>query len=159
VAADVAHHVLGHAAACGLLGGRVRVVSAIYVACTVRGAPVDLAGPAANLAVGLAAWAASRGPRLSPAVRLALLLAAAFNLFWLEGQLVFNAATRGDDWGELLRTVRYPRAWQVALVAVGAAAYAWTVRAVGSALRRLAGAAPGQRPGPRPARRRRGSGG
>lgn len=143
VAADVAHHVLGHAAACGLFGGRVRFVSAIYVACTVRGAPVDLAGPAANLAVGAAAWAASRGPRPSPAVRLTLLLAAAFNLFWLEGQLVFNAATRGDDWGELLRTVRYPRAWQVALVGVGATAYLQTVRAVGTALRRLAGATAG----------------
>jgi len=109
-----------------------------YVACTVTGGPVDLAGPAANLVAGLAAWGTGRVTRRSPVVHLTLLLTAAFNLFWFEGQLVFDAATARDDWQELLRAVAYSPAWRIGLVGVGAATYLLTVRGLGAALRRLA---------------------
>jgi hypothetical protein len=55
VAADGAHHALGHGTACLALGGRIRSLSSIFVDCSLTGSAIDLAGPFANLVVGLGA--------------------------------------------------------------------------------------------------------
>ena len=43
--ADIAHHVLGHGATCLALGGRIVLLSSIFVDCTVRGSAIDRPGP------------------------------------------------------------------------------------------------------------------
>lgn len=129
--ADVGHHAVGHGASCLALGGRIRSLSSIFVDCSLTGAAIDLAGPCANLAIGAVALLAARlATHTSASMRLFIVLAAAFNLFWLELQLVFSAATRTDDWAEPMRyfhaaePVRYP------MIAAGVLAYVWTVRTV-----------------------------
>ena len=79
--------------------------------------------------------------------KLASILCAAFNLFWLEGQLIFSAATRQDDWDQLIRVLRPQEAWRWGLVVLGTSAYLLTLRALGRALRSYAS--------PHPARLRR----
>ncbi|TAL29900.1 hypothetical protein [Phenylobacterium sp.] len=137
VLADVAHHLFGHAAACLALGGQLQSVTSIHVACSVTGAPVDLAGPAANLAIGVGAWLWAI-PTRRPRLRLFLLLCAAFNLLWLEGQLVFSAAARQDDWDQLILALTPRETWRWVLIAIGAAAYVGTVHALAMSLRGFA---------------------
>src|SRR5580658_2205809 len=80
VSADVAHHALGHGAACLALGGRIRSLSSVFVNCSVTGAVIDLAGPFANLVTGLAAALCIRVVhRTSTPTRLFFILVAAFN--------------------------------------------------------------------------------
>jgi hypothetical protein len=135
LSADVAHHALGHAGACLVLGGRVVSLSSIYVNCTIRGATIDLAGPFANLAVGLVAFVVARyAARSSPVTRLFYVLAAAFNLFWFELQLVFSAATRTDDWAWALRHYGTGAPVRYGLIAFGALAYFATIRLTASQL-------------------------
>ena len=135
--ADIAHHALGHAAACLGLGGRIDSLTSIHVACTLTGEHVDVAGPMANLAVGLVCWRAARAlvDHPWPRLRLFLILAAAFNLFWLEAQLVFSAATRQDDWELVLQALHPTGAWRIGAMIGGAGAYLLTVMVVARLLR------------------------
>src|SRR5436309_2789518 len=85
----VSHHALGHGGACFALGGRINSLSSIFVDCSLTGTAIDLAGPFANLALGLLALLAMRFARpTSASARLFLILVAAFNLFWFELQLL-----------------------------------------------------------------------
>lgn len=137
ILADLAHHMFGHAAACVGLGGQIQSLTSIHVACTVTGAAVDLAGPVANLIVGVGAWLLAV-PVRRPRIRLFLLLCAAFNLLWLEGQLIFSAATHQDDWDQLIQMLKPQDAMRWGLVLVGALAYLATIRALGVSLRSYA---------------------
>lgn len=131
--ADVAHHALGHGGACLALGGRILLLSSIQTRCTVTGAAVDVAGPLANLLLGLASWVAAVAVRSErPALKLLLLMSAGFNLFWLEGQLIFSAAARTDDWDQLIRGLSPSQAWRAGLIAIGAGGYGLTVRGLGA---------------------------
>ena len=141
ILADAAHHMFGHAAACVVFGGRLQSLTSTHVACTVTGSAVDLAGPAANLIVGVGAWLLAI-PVRRPVVRLFLLLCAGFNLFWLEGQLIFSAATHQDDWAQLIQMLKPQEAMRWGLVLFGASAYLLTVRALGMALRSYASPGP-----------------
>lgn len=126
--ADVAHHVLGHGGACLALGGHIRSLSSIFVDCTVLRFSFGLAGPAANLAVGLIALAAARWARsASSASRLFLALAAGFNLLWFFLQLLFSAATRTDDYSWAMRALHADAAVQYGLIAIGALGYLFTI--------------------------------
>ena len=128
--ADVTHHALGHGAACLVLGGQIVSLSSNYVQCSLRGATIDLAGPLANLVLGLGALLASRmASRRSSATRLFLVLVAAFNLLWLTLQLVFSLATRTDDWAWALHQLHVTAPIRVAMIVVGSACYVVTVRA------------------------------
>ncbi len=135
--ADIAHHALGHAAACLGLGGQIDSLTSTEVACTLTGEHIDVAGPMANLAVGLVCWRAAKAliDHPWPRLRLFLILAAAFNLFWLEAQLVFSAATRQDDWELVLQALHPTGAWRIAAVVGGAGAYALTVLVIARLLR------------------------
>jgi hypothetical protein len=130
--ADVAHHLLGHGGACLALGGRIVSLSSVFVACTVRGTAVDLAGPFANLAVGLSALtAASCVSRGTPSTTLLFLaLAAGFNLLWFGLQLSFSAATGIDDWAWTLSAAQAGTTVRLALVALGGLGSLLAVRAV-----------------------------
>ena len=133
VSADVAHHGLGHGAACLALGGRIRSLSSIFVDCSLTGSAIDLAGPLANLVVGLAAVLCIRTVhRTSTATRLFFILMAAFNLLWFGLQLVFSAATRTDDWAWAMQEFHVEGPVRYAMIAIGAILYVLTVRFIGS---------------------------
>lgn len=135
LAADVVHHAVGHGMACVASGGEIVSLSSTFVDCSVRGSAIDLAGPLASLAVGLASLLWLRfAPRLSPAGRLFWILLAAFDLFWFALQLAFSAATRTDDWAWAMREFHAGEPVRYALVALGLIGYAWVVRACGAGL-------------------------
>jgi len=135
VSADVAHHAFGHAAACLALGCRLESLSSVFVQCSCTGATIDLAGPLANLLLGVGALGAARfGPRTAAAGRLLLLLTAAFNLFYFAGQLVVGAATTTDDWAWPLQHFHIPALVRYGLVAVGSVAYLVTIRLLAAQL-------------------------
>jgi hypothetical protein len=127
-AADIAHHVLGHGAACLALGGRIVSLSSIFVNCTVRRSAIDLAGPFANLAVGLAALALAYRPSATSSARLFFALTAGFNLFWFALLLLFSAATRTDDFAWPMAAFHVSEPLRYGLIALGGLA----LRAVGS---------------------------
>ena len=129
VSADVAHHALGHAGACLALGGSINRLSSVVVDCTVRGSNIDLAGPLANLALGLLALIPAHTVH-NTTQRLFWILVAAFNLFWIEMQLAFSAATRTDDWAWFLQETHAGNGVRYGLIAAGIAAYALTTRVI-----------------------------
>jgi hypothetical protein len=135
LSADIAHHALGHAAACLAFGGSIRSLSSIFVNCTLTGAAVDLSGPAANLLLGaLAAVVTMAFRRLSRHLGLFLLLVAAFNLFWFSMQMVCCVATKADDWAWPMHEYKVRLPLRIALVVCGAVAYHFTTRFVGARL-------------------------
>jgi hypothetical protein len=128
--ADIAHHALGHGAACLALGGQVISLSSNYVNCSLRGAAIDLSGPFASLAIGLIAMCAARFvTHASSATRLFCILVAAFNLMWFALQLAFSAATKTDDWAWAMHQYHIAEPIRYGMVAVGALAYIFTLRA------------------------------
>jgi hypothetical protein len=133
--ADIAHHALGHGAACLAQGGRIRSLSSVFVDCSLTGATIDLAGPFANLVIGLTSVLCIRiVRRTATSVRLFFILAAAFNLLWFGLQLVFSAATRTDDWAWPMREFHVGGAVRYAMIAIGALVYVLTVQFIGSQL-------------------------
>jgi len=128
--ADVAHHMLGHAGMCRATGGRIVSLSSVQVFCSRTGSQIDLAGPLANLAIGLAAGAVALPARQS--LRLFLVLTCGFNLFWFAGQMAFSAATRTDDFAWPLAEFHASEPLRFGLVALGVLLYALFRRFVAS---------------------------
>jgi hypothetical protein len=142
--ADIAHHVFGHGAACLMLGGRIISLTSVFVNCSLTGATIDLAGPFANLIVGLVALLTVRfTTRASSAVRLFYILAAAFNLLWFALQLVSSAARKIDDWASALHQVQVSEPVRYGMIAIGALGYLLTVRVIATCM--AAFARPGAR--------------
>jgi hypothetical protein len=128
VSADIAHHAFGHGGACLALGGAIVSLSSILVDCSLRGAAIDLAGPVANLTLGLVATVAVRAARPgAAATRLFWTLVAAFNLFWFALQLVFSVATRTDDWAWALYQFGVTEPVRYGLIVIGVLAYLVTI--------------------------------
>lgn len=134
LSADLAHHAIGHAGACLALGGHVTSLSSVLVLCSAPGAAFAIAGPAANLAVGILALLVARfANRGQPSTaRMFWLLAAGFNLFWFAGQLVFDVATKSDDWAWAMQPFHIGIPARVGLIACGAFAYVMVVRILAS---------------------------
>jgi hypothetical protein len=131
--ADIAHHVLGHGGACLALGGRIVSLSSIFVNCTVRGTVVDLAGPFANLGVGLAGLFGAMHVRVrstSPSAHLFLALVAGFNLLWFMMQLVFSVATLTDDFAWAMHEFRIGVPTRVGLIVLGSFGYILAMRLI-----------------------------
>jgi len=129
--ADIAHHVFGHGAACLMLGGRIISLTSVFVNCSLTGATIDLAGPFANLILGLVALLIVRiTNRASSAVRLFYILAAAFNLLWFALQLVSSAARRIDDWAWAMHQFHVSEPVRYVLIVIGALGYLLTVRVI-----------------------------
>lgn len=93
----------GHGGACLALGGQVDSLTSVHVKCTLNAITIDLAGPVANLIVGVGALLGALWTRRGSTVSLFYTLLVAFNLFWFAGQLVFSAVTNTDDWAWVMR--------------------------------------------------------
>jgi hypothetical protein len=137
--ADIAHHALGHGAACLGLGGRIISPSSIFVNCSLHGSTIDLAGPCANLVLGLVALLGAHcASSASSTTRLFYILVAAFNLLWFSLQLAFSAATRTDDWAWPIHEFHLTGPVRYGMIAVGALAYLLTIRAIAAQMAPLA---------------------
>jgi hypothetical protein len=133
--ADIGHHVFGHGAACLLLGGRIISLTSVFVNCSLRGTTIDLAGPFANLVIGVLALVAVRMAARAPVTaRLFCILVAAFNLLWFALQLVHSAAKRVDDWAWAMHQFRVGEPVRYGMIALGGLAYLLTVRVIAAHL-------------------------
>jgi hypothetical protein len=130
VSADFAHHALGHGGACLALGGKIKSLSSIFVDCSLRGTAIDLAGPIANLVLGLIALLVVRFLNSPSTTRLFFILVAAFNLFWIELQFVFSAATKTDDWAWAIKQLSINDLCRYSMVVVGILIYIITIRII-----------------------------
>jgi hypothetical protein len=129
--ADVAHHMLGHAAACLALGGQIKLLSSVFVNCSLTGSAIDLAGPFANLLTGLVSLVAIYLlPRMSSSTRLFLALVVAFNFFWFYLQLAFSVTTRTDDWAWFMKQFHISGLSRYGMIAAGLTGYVFSIRVV-----------------------------
>jgi hypothetical protein len=131
--ADIAHHVFGHGGMCLAAGGSIRSLSSVFVDCTVRGAAIDLAGPFANLIVGVLTCGAAFQAHRS--LRLFLALAAGFNLLWFALQLAFSVASRTDDFAWAMQEFHVSEPLRYGLIAMGIALYMLSMRVVARVFR------------------------
>ncbi len=129
VTADIAHHGLGHGLMCWLLGGQIELLSSVFVRCSRTDMAIDLAGPCANLIVGLLAALALRiTRRMSVSAELFYILLAGFNLMWFSIHLVFSVVTDSDDWAWLLHVFNGAPAARYLLVGSGVLVYVMAAR-------------------------------
>jgi len=129
VTADIAHHGLGHGLMCWLQGGQIELLSSVFVRCSRTDMAIDLAGPAANLIVGLLAALALRiRRRMSGTAELFYILLAGFNLMWFSIHLVFSVVTDSDDWTWLLHVFNGAPAPRYFLIGAGVLVYVMAAR-------------------------------
>lgn len=139
----VSHEALGHGGVCLAIGGRVTLLTSSLFRCSAPSGLIDLGGTLFNLAVGLAAAAASRvvGPG-RPALKLFLILVAAFVAFW-EGSYLVKAMlmAEGDSYFAWANLVGPPTSLVRGVgAAAGLALYVAGVIFVDRGLSSLAGA-------------------
>lgn len=111
IAACTSHEVLGHGSACLVEGGRITLLTSVYFHCESGGVMTDLAGPCANLLLGIAAYVLLERRDLHANLRQFLVLTCAFNLFWLSGCMLISATTGGSDFAYLLRVLAVSPSW------------------------------------------------
>jgi hypothetical protein len=128
--AAVIHETLGHGIGCLTDGGTITVLTSIWFRCQGAASLTVAAGPAASLAAGLVTLLLLRRWTLNGAMRLTIMLSAAFNLFWFAGQLIFHAITNGDTWAIMARMQRWPVWWRPVSAAFGAVCYVAATRAI-----------------------------
>lgn len=131
LSADVAHHVMGHAAACMALGGQIKSLSSVLVLCSATGSVIDLAGPFANFLTGIVAFVVLLAVRnASSTTRLFLVLVVAFNFFWFFLQLASSVTTSTDDWALFIKQFHIDNLIRNGMIAVGIAGYFLTIHIV-----------------------------
>ena len=131
------HEALGHGSVCLALGGHIRLLTSSIFRCDARSGWIDPAGPFTNLLVGTIALVSTRYvPRRRAALRLLLILVAAFSYFWESGYAIRAMHLRDGDLyffaESLLGDVTVWERWLFA--AAGLALFLWTVRFTANAL-------------------------
>jgi hypothetical protein len=129
VTADIVHHGLGHGLMCWLQNGQIELLSSVFVLCSRTDLAIDVAGPCANLILGLIAALALRVTRrMSASAELFYILLAGVNLMWFSIQLVFCVLTDSDDWAWLLHVFNGAPAARYSLVGAGVLVYVMAAR-------------------------------
>jgi hypothetical protein len=121
--AAVIHESVGHGVGCLMDGGAITVLTSIWFRCRGAGSLTVAAGPAASLVAGFSCLLLSRRWRPNGGMQLAIMLSAAFNLFWFAGQLIFHAITNGDTWAVMARMRHWPQWWRPVSLGIGVACY------------------------------------
>jgi hypothetical protein len=119
VGACIAHEVVGHSGACLIGGGIVAQVSSSLFKCDPGTLISDLGGPGANLIAGLISLIGLRGRRRGTALHLVLAFSAAFNMFWLAGELIISAVLARDDFAYAARSFGAARYFVRAIFGAG----------------------------------------
>lgn len=138
----VGHETIGHGAACLAAGGQVVLLNVVDFRCSTVSPWIDLAGPAANLALTLIGALLTR-ERAASGARLLGLGLFAFNAFWLSGYLLYAAALSQGDFVYPLGLAMPEALWRPLALVAGALLYiavmsrvaAWTPPDAVSALR------------------------
>jgi hypothetical protein len=139
VVADIAHHGLGHGLMCWFQGGQIELLSSVFVRCSRTELAIDLAGPCANLILGLIAAVALRVTRrMSVTTELFYILLAGVNLMWFSIQLVFCVLTESDDWAWLMHVLNGAPAVRYSLVGAGVLVYVMAARDLRARMARFA---------------------
>ena len=130
VAQFVVHEIVGHGAACVLVGGRILAVAPLWMRCSVDDRLMVLAGPMANLVAGAVCWAVLRAfaPR-SAGLRLFLWLSVAFQWLVAAGYLAVGAASGFGDWPVILPALS-PWPARASAIAVAVGGYVLALRAL-----------------------------
>ncbi len=129
--AAIAHETIGHPVMTLLFGGKIQLLTSMGMIGTVNNRTIDLAGPIANLVVGILALnVLHRFPRASAHCRFFLWLAAGFNLFWGAGYLMYCGVLGNGDWLALIRGLQPLWLWRGCLILVGAIAFGLSVRII-----------------------------
>jgi hypothetical protein len=126
--AAVCHETLGHGVGCILDGGRITLLTSIYVRCAGATALTPAAGPLGNFLAGIAAFVFLSLRPLGRTARLFLILFGAFNLFWLFGQMAYCALLSIDDWAIVALRTGWSWVWRPIAAAIGVAGYATAIR-------------------------------
>jgi hypothetical protein len=136
---DLIHEVLGHGTAT-LASPQVRAVSLTTVALSTVGSSrlVAAAGTVANLLASLAAFGLWHRWSGSASVRYFLWLLGTLDLFNATAYLLYSGLLDSGDWAVVTAGLQPRLAWRVGMVAVGAAAYAISVRVSAAAFARMA---------------------
>lgn len=131
IGACVSHEVLGHGGTCLAQGARITLLTSVYFHCEGAGVGVDLAGPLANLFVGLGGYLLLERRPWSSNERYFLVLTVAFNLFWLAGCMLVSAVSNKSDFAYLLELLSLNPYWlgRVALGTIGIFVYWFGMRA------------------------------
>lgn len=133
ITACVAHEAVGHGGVCLARGYHIRLLTSVYFRCSQGSPATDAAGSLMNLTAGAIFFALFHIPaRISPAWRLFLALAMAYNLFWGAGYFAFSAVTNGGDWAYVLGDLAVePRwLWRCGMGLLGALLYYGSMRLV-----------------------------
>jgi hypothetical protein len=125
--AAVCHETLGHGVGCIVDGGRITLLTSIYVRCAGATALTPAAGPVGNFLAGIAAFVFLLLSPLGRTARLFLILFGAFNLFWLFGQMVYCALLSIDDWAIVALRMGWSSVWRPVAAAIGVAGYATAI--------------------------------
>ena len=132
IVACTSHEVLGHGAMCLVEGGRIALLTSVYFRCENAGVLTDLAGPFANLILGMGAWALLARRTWPPDVQLSLVLSLAFNLFWVAGCMLLSSVASQSDFAYALRSAAVDPPWvgRAALGTLGMLVYALGMHAI-----------------------------
>ncbi len=134
------HEALGHGGACLATGGRIQLLTSSLFHCSHSSPLIDMAGPLSNLLIGcLAMLLAARVPARRIALKLFLILVAAFSLFW-EGGYTARAMIEAD--GDLYFAAHDLTGgdaiwWRGLLGAAGVAVYILAIAATSRSLTQL----------------------
>ena len=129
ILASVLHEGAGHGGACLLAGGKVLVISTVYMECSAETRLVMAGGTLANIAAGALFLAFGRvSAGTSPRLRYFLWLSMTVNLFTAAGYFAFSGIGGFGDWASFIQGLSPAWAWRTGMTIFGAAAYMLVAR-------------------------------
>jgi len=133
VSVCVTHEVLGHSVMCLAEHGDITMLTSVYFHCKNGGILTDLAGPMANLVMGLICLSALRMTSVPANTRLFLIFAATFHFLWLAGCLLVSAIANQSDFAYPLQALPIVPIWlgRLGLGILGVVIYIFTIRRLG----------------------------
>ena len=137
--AAVCHETLGHGLGCIGAGGHIALLTSIWFRCSGGSAITDAGGPLGNLVAGVAALAVLRYCRVSPRVRLLVLMVGALNMFWFMGQLAFTSLNNTDDWHYVALQLGWSEIWRPTGTVAGIAGYVMLSRWISGVIHKQGG--------------------
>lgn len=135
IAADVAHEVLGHGAACLLTSGKVTLVTSVFFRNEPLSRIVAATEPCGNVVAGALAWFFLRKRDWPASLRFLLVLAMAFNFFWAAGYFIYSGVADTGDWAIALGGPPLGISARASLIVVGVISYWLVTRVTVRALR------------------------
>jgi len=140
VAETLVHEAVGHGGVCLASGYRITAIAPLWMHCSVATPIVNLAGPAANLAMALICWLILQlAPPRSNTVRMFVWLSLAFNALVAAGYMGVGGATGFGDWPAVLGSLAPFWLERLSLIAMAVAIYVGFLRLAGAALLREVG--------------------